>query len=320
MGERAVGGSEAVRRAAPVARDLDELLALRAALARLDPAAPPVAVVVQSPRGEAGVALDGAVRGLRIGILPGSFNPLTNAHAALARVALAAGGLDAVYLALSRRTVDKEGVDRPSQADRALVLCRYARRQPRHGVLLFNRGLYAEQAEAARARFPDAREIGFVVGFDKARQIFDPGYYTDREAALARLFAAATLLVAPRGADGAAEFAELLGRPENRKYRERVRLLPFDPAYAGDSATAVRVAVQAGRAVDELVPPETLAFLAEARPYDPPEIAADGAQRDHYAEREAWIESIAAGRQVADPARGSTSDGATGSAASGASA
>ena len=290
-----MGGSEAAQRTAPAARDLDELLALRAALARLDPAGPPVAVVAQAPRGEDGAALDGAAHGCRLGILPGSFNPLTNAHAALAGVALEAGGLDAVYLALSRRTVDKEGVDRPSQADRALVLCRYARRQPRHGVLLFNRGLYAEQAEAARARFPDAAEIGFVVGFDKARQIFDPGYYTDREAALARLFAAATLLVAPRGADGAAEFAELLGRPENRAYRERVRLLPFDPAYAGDSATVVRSAVQSGWAVDALVPPETLAFLAEARPYDPPQTEADGVRRDHYAEREAWIERMAGG-------------------------
>ena len=291
-----MGGSEAAPRAAPGGRDLDELLALRATLARLDPAGPPVAVVAQAPRGEDGAALDDTGRGLAIGILPGSFNPLTNAHAALARVALEAGGLDAVYLALSRRTVDKEGVDRPSQADRALVLCRYARRESRHGVLLFNRGLYTEQAEAARARFPDAREIGFVVGFDKAQQIFDPGYYSDREAALARLFAAATVLVAPRGADGAAEVAELLGRPENRAYRERVRLLPFDPAYAGDSATAVRAAVQSGRAVDGLVPPETLAYLAEARPYDPPEIGADGARRDYYAMREAWVESLAAQR------------------------
>jgi nicotinic acid mononucleotide adenylyltransferase len=310
-----VGEREAARPAAPVAQDLDELLALRAALAGLDPAGPPTAVTVQAPRGEDGVALDGAAQGGRIGILPGSFNPLTNAHAALARVALAAGGLDAIYLALSRRTVDKEGVDRPSQADRALVLCRYARRQPRHGVLLFNRGLYAEQAEAARARFPGARELAFVVGFDKARQIFDPGYYTDREAALARLFAAATLLVAPRGPDGAAAFAELLGRPENRAYLARVRLLPFDPAYAGDSATEVRAAAQSGRSVDELVPPETLAFLAEARPYDAPEIGADGARRDHYAEREAWIESLAGQRRALDAASGPASDVAAGPAA-----
>jgi hypothetical protein len=47
--------------------------------------------------------------------------------------------------------------------------------------------------------------------------------------------------------------------------------------------------------VDALVPPETLAFLAEARPYDPPKIGADAAQRDYYGEREAWIERMAGG-------------------------
>ena len=247
--------------------DLPALLALRAALARLDPALPPTALIAQPARAEGGADM---AAGSAVGILAGSFDPLTHAHGALARAALHAGGLDALYFALSRRTVDKEGVMRPSQADRALVLRRYAERHQRHGVLYFNRGLYAEQAAAARAAFPDAREVAFVVGFDKARQIFDPRYYNHRDAALGELFGAVTLLVAPRGDDGEAGLAALLDRPENRPYRARVRPLPFDPAYAGDSATHVREAARAGQSVTDLVPPETLAFLAEARPYDPP--------------------------------------------------
>ena len=288
MGERMGAGGEPRE----AIHDLPALLALRAALARLDPALPPTALVAQPARAEGGA-------GAAVGILAGSFDPLTNAHGALARAALDTGGLDALYFALSRRTVDKEGVLRPSQADRALVLCRYAECHPRHGALLFNRGLYAEQAQAARAAFPDAREVAFVVGFDKARQIFDPRYYEDRDAALGDLFGAVTLLVAPRGDDGAAELAALLERPENRPYRARVRPLPFDPAYAGDSATLVREDARAGQSVAGLVPPETLAFLAEARPYDPPRWSDDGTQIDHYALREAAIEALAA-RPVAD--------------------
>ncbi|MDP9372960.1 MAG: hypothetical protein M3Q65_11035, partial [Chloroflexota bacterium] len=132
--------------------DLPAIFALREALASLDPAAPPRAVVAQKA---ADASAPGG--GVAVGILAGSFDPLTVAHAALARAALDAGGLDALYLALSRHTVDKEGIARPSQADRALVLRLYARRRAGHGLLLFNRGLYAEQAEAARVAFPGAR-------------------------------------------------------------------------------------------------------------------------------------------------------------------
>src|SRR5438045_9534080 len=86
--------------------DLPALLALRDALANLDPALPPTALIAQPARAEGGAD---AAAGAAVGILAGSFEPLTNAHAALARAALNAGGLDALYFALSRRTVDTEG-------------------------------------------------------------------------------------------------------------------------------------------------------------------------------------------------------------------
>src|SRR2546423_14678901 len=69
--------------------DLPALLALRAALARLDPALPPTALVAQPARAEGGAA---ATAGAAVGILAGSFDPLTNAHGALARAALDARG------------------------------------------------------------------------------------------------------------------------------------------------------------------------------------------------------------------------------------
>lgn len=276
--------------------DLPAIFALREARAALDPALPPRAIVAHEAAG-----LPANARGPAIGILTGSFDPLTVAHAALARAALDAGGLDAVYLALSRRTVEKEGVARPTQADRALVLRLYARRRARHGVLLFNRGLYAEQARAARAAFPTAREICFVVGFDKARQIFDPRYYDDRDAALAELFAAAALLVAPRAGDGAAALAALLDRSENRPFRDRVRALPFDPVYAEASSTVVRAAVRAGAPVEDLVPPEAAAFIAEARPYDQPAPPRTGAAvPDAYSLREALVAALEVDRAWAE--------------------
>ena len=238
-----------------------ELATLDARFAALDPAAPPRATLIEDATGHAALGT--------IGIMAGSFDPLTNAHLALARAARTVGGCDALYLALSRHTVDKETRVRPTDAERALLLRQVARREPGLGVLAFNRGLYAEQAVAARVLFPDAQKIRFVVGFDKARQIFDPRYYADRDAALHQLFAHVTLLVAPRMDDGADALAALLERPENRPFRDRVRALPLDPAWADDSATRVRGAAKAGdtATLAALVPPETLAFIAALRPY-----------------------------------------------------
>ena len=238
-----------------------DIAALAARFAALDPTDPPRAAIIERA--------DSPAEGGALGILAGSFDPLTNAHLALARAARDTGGCDTLYLALSRQTVDKEERVRPTDAERALLLRQVARHTSGLGVLAFNRGLYAEQAVAARALFPHARSIRFVVGFDKARQIFDPRYYADRDAALRQLFAHVALLVAPRADDGADALAALLARPENVPFRAHVRALPLDPAWADDSATRARAAANVGdtAALAALVPPETLAFIAALGPY-----------------------------------------------------
>ena len=260
--------------------DLRAIFMLRAALAGLDPAGTPAAVVAVPPR-------PAPPPGADIAILAGSFDPLTNAHLALAQAARGHPGQERnVYLALSRHTVDKEARVRPTDADRALVLAQWAGRAPGCGVLFFNRGLYADQAVAARAAFPAARSIAFVVGFDKARQIFDPRYYTDRDAALRTLFANVTLLVAPRADAGPGALDALLDRPENRPFRDAAWPLPLDPAWADDSSTRVREAARQGRPYADLVPPETVAFVNDLQPYAPP------GDLDRYALREALIAAL----------------------------
>jgi nicotinic acid mononucleotide adenylyltransferase len=267
--------------------DLQAIFALQDAFAALDPAGEPRAIVVAAAR-----------ESVAIGILAGSFDPLTEAHLALAQVALESGGVGAVYFALSRHTVNKEARQRPTDADRALALKLWLRGRERHGLLLFNRGLYVDQALAARAAFPGARVIRFIVGFDKAEQIFDPRYYADRDAALRTLFGAVELLVAPRAGAGADELAALLDRPENRPFRDAVRALPFDAAYADASSTAVREALRAGRSVDRLVPQGALDFIRELAPYAP--LAPDSAAPDRYMLREALIGALAAERTWAE--------------------
>ena len=68
------------------------------------------------------------------------------------------------------------------------MLAMLAKTRSNVGVVLCNRGLYVEQAEALRQRIlAPGQELVFVVGFDKIQQIVDPRYYADRDASLNRL-------------------------------------------------------------------------------------------------------------------------------------
>ena len=121
---------------------------------------------------------------------PGSFNPPTIAHIAIAAAAREQRSLDRVVLVVSRSPINKEHVDRP----------------------LFEHRLDVLRAEAVHRRWldveiTDARLLvdiacGYdvlVMGADKWAQVNDPAYYDDdpaaRDAALAGLPA---LAIAPR--------------------------------------------------------------------------------------------------------------------------
>ena len=258
-------------------------------LAELDPEGEPAARAL--PAGWAPPA--------RLGVLAGSFNPLTLAHTALAERARSDGGVDAVAFALSVRIVDKERVTGAAMEDRLLTLDLYAQRNAGHGVLLLNRGLYVDQAMSLRAAFPALRELGFIVGYDKVVQIFDPRYYDDRDAALERLFEVATLLAAPRGGQGRAALEALLDRPENRRFAASVRWLPLAEEYTVLSSSQVRDEVgEDGPVV--AVPVETRALLSATRVYAPSRRLATGEEVDAYAVRLALLAALARTRACAE--------------------
>lgn len=206
-------------------------------LAALDPGAPPTARAVCGPR------LRGA---RRLVALPGSFNPPHRAHLALVEAARAVWRADGACYVLSARTVDKEQVSGLWVEDRLWLMCRLAGEaaggaaNEAVGVVVTNRGLYAEQAVALHALCPRLEALAFVTGYDKIVQIFDPRYYDDRDAALDLLFSRASFLVAPRGAAGAADLAALLTRPENNRYAPQVQVLPIAGELKEVSSTRAR--------------------------------------------------------------------------------
>lgn len=126
----------------------------------------------------------------RVGVYPGSFNPPTVAHLAIAEAARAEHELDRLVLSVSRSALAKEHVEHPPFDDRIAVLHESVAQLDWVEVRVTHHQLLADVAE------------GFdllVVGADKWRQLHDPVWYDDdpaaRDAALARL---PPLAVVPR--------------------------------------------------------------------------------------------------------------------------
>jgi nicotinamide-nucleotide adenylyltransferase len=219
-------------------------------------------------------------------VFPGSFNPPTTAHLAMLKQARQFGRLHGgmrVYAAMSKRTTDKETVERPLLVDRILLLDTVIHNHLRHsGIVLFNRGLYVEQAEAIRARFHKVKRLYFLLGFDKIVQIFDARYYEKRDKALRELFALAEILVAPRAGAGSAELTALLAQPENIPFARHIHLLPLNDRYRDISSSRIRQGL-ATHEQDML--PEARRFIRDTRAYSPPVQLADGSTVDVYGER-----------------------------------
>lgn len=110
----------------------------------------------------------------RTACYPGSFNPLTVAHLAVAEAAVAAFGLDRIDLAVSRVALVKGAVERPRLADRVHVLDQAAASRSWLGVAVRD-----EQLIVDLARGYDV----VVMGADKWAQVNDPVFYGGSDAA-----------------------------------------------------------------------------------------------------------------------------------------
>lgn len=118
----------------------------------------------------------------RVGVYPGSFNPPTVAHLAIARAARDEHALDRVVLSVSRSALAKEHVEHPPFGERIEVLNASVEHLDWLTVRVTRHQLLADVA------------AGFdllVVGADKWQQIHDPVWYgrdpAARDAAIARL-------------------------------------------------------------------------------------------------------------------------------------
>ena len=263
----------------------------------LDTSAPPTACVLSAP-------LRSPPQ--RLGVLCGSFNPLTLAHTTLALQACRAFQLDQLLYTIAKVTVDKERVSGMGLEDRLLLLLLQAQQETQLGVAVVNRGLYFEQAQAFQTLLGKQGRLFFIVGMDKLVQILDARYYDDREVALDKLFSLTSLVVANRGDMERQAFNDLLSQAANRPYQNAIHFLPLPESVGELSSTDVRQATADSAMLQAHVPPGVAAFLAEMRPYaahsyDNGLGDAQGSTIDAYAVRLALFERLATVRDWAEP-------------------
>jgi nicotinic acid mononucleotide adenylyltransferase len=200
------------------------------------------------------VAAGALPRAATAGLLAGTFNPFTRAHAALA-VAGRRAGCELVVLAMAPVSLAKEGVERAHPVDRLDWVAAWARRHPWALVAAASSPLLVDMAEAlGRAT---GGEVALLVGTDKAAQLVEPHWYEDPDAAIERLDRTATLLVADRAGHPVPDLP--------------LRATPLPtPAWVPErSATQARAAAARGQPLGDLLPAAVARGVERTGAYDP---------------------------------------------------
>ena len=175
----------------------------------------------------------------RLGVLPGTFNPPTRAHLALALAALGCCGQVLFVLPRSLPHKDYGGV---GFGDRLRLLAAVVEPYAQFAAAVSDGGLFLEIAAECRAAYGPDVEIAFLCGRDAAERIV--GWKYEREEMLAEMFEQFSLLVAPRQG----------GYVAPGHLASRIRCLEIEEGWDEVSATEVRERIAAGMDWEHLVP------------------------------------------------------------------
>lgn len=190
----------------------------------------------------------------RLGVLGGTYNPITRAHLLLAHYSRQQCNLHEVIFILSKIPPHKPLVG-ASIEQRLEMMQLGIIGVPYISVGLCTHGLFLDICTALQQVYPQKPEIFFITGRDTAERILT-WPYDDPAAALARMFACFQLLVFQRKGK--------LKLPENpliKKYTNRIHSLEIRENLDHISSTAVRQRTLAGQYIEELVPPEVAAYI-----------------------------------------------------------
>ena len=207
-----------------------------------------------------------AAKPQRLGVFPGSFNPVTVAHLALASSAL--NVLDEVVFVLPRELPHKT-YSGASFAERMEVLAYALRGISQFSIAKTEGGLFLEIAAECREAYGGHVRQSFLCGRDAAERAVNWDY--GRPGVLKEMLSQFDFLVAARhGEYGAPEDA---GAGRTGAFQQLRLSGDYDPV----SASAVRERISQGLSWEHLVPPAVRRRVAEIyaptepRRYLPPE-------------------------------------------------
>ena len=175
----------------------------------------------------------------RLGILAGTFNPITVAHIALGRAALPL--VDEVVFVIPRVLPHKKFTG-ASFEQRVEMLQAAVRGQPGFSAAAVNGGLFVEIADECRAEYGDGVQLTFLCGRDAAERV--TGWDYGSPFATAGMLRRFDLLVAARGG----------GYTAPAEWGAAVRPLDLKGDFNHISATEVRKRISAGEPWEKLVP------------------------------------------------------------------
>jgi nicotinate-nucleotide adenylyltransferase len=175
----------------------------------------------------------------RLGILAGTFNPVTVAHVALAEAGL--GAVDEVVFVLPRQFPHKT-YGGANFVERVELLCGAVDGEPRFSVAACERGLFVEIAGECRAAYGADVRLSFLCGRDAAERIASWDYASP--GAFDQMLKQFDLLVAVRSGEYC---------PPEGILRSFGRL-ELNGAFDHVSASEVRTRISNGEPWEHLVP------------------------------------------------------------------
>ncbi len=191
-----------------------------------------------------------------LGVLGGSYNPITLAHLAIADAAVAAMHLHEVLFCLPQVPPHKT-IFGASLEQRLDMMQLAVQDRPYATVGLCSHGLFLDIERALRPLYAPETEVFFITGRDAAERILT-WEYDDTERALSEMFSAFQFIVCDR--EGAFVMPD---DPRLIPYHHRIHHFATPNGLDHISSTAIRERLQQGQPIDDLVPAAVADFIRQ---------------------------------------------------------
>ena len=189
-----------------------------------------------------------------VGVLPGAFNPVTNAHIALAKASIEQHRLEQIVFLLPEVFPHKAYAG-ASFEERLALLRAALSGKPRCAIASSDRGLFIEIAKSVRDDYGPGVDIYLICGRDAAERIVDWDYGDGPD--FAKQLRQFQMLVGSRGE----------GYHIPARYQGRIHCVELPPGLSEVSATEVRRALSRNEAWEHLVPAAVAAEIVKRKLY-----------------------------------------------------